>query len=93
MDYIFADEDSVIAKWLKLGADGLRLDVVDELPDEFLMCLRRRLRELNPRAFLVGEVWEDASNKIAYNIRRRYFTKNQLKLIDNSRWWLMIPYE
>ena len=86
MDYVFADEDSVIAKWLKLGADGLRLDVVDELPDEFLMCLRRRLRELNPRAFLVGEVWEDASNKIAYNIRRRYFTKNQLDSVMNYPW-------
>ena len=86
MDYIFGDDDSVIAKWLKLGADGLRLDVVDELPDEFLMSLRKRLRELNPRAFLVGEVWEDASNKIAYNIRRRYFTRNQLDSVMNYPW-------
>jgi len=86
MDYIFGDDDSVIAKWLRLGADGLRLDVVDELPDEFLMKLRHRLRELNPRAFLVGEVWEDASNKIAYNIRRRYFIDNQLDSAMNYPW-------
>lgn len=86
MDYLFGRDDSVIAKWLHLGADGLRLDVVDELPDAFLMALRRRLRELNPNAFLVGEVWEDASNKIAYNVRRRYFTANQLDSVMNYPW-------
>ena len=86
MDYIFGSDDSIIAKWLRLGADGLRLDVVDELPDEFLMKLRIRLRELNPKAFLIGEVWEDASNKIAYGIRRRYFTNAQLDSVMNYPW-------
>ena len=33
LHYIIEDEDSVIAHWLRLGADGFRLDVVDELPD------------------------------------------------------------
>ena len=86
MDFIFGSDDSVVAKWLRLGADGLRLDVVDELPDEFLMGLRCRLRELNPDAFLIGEVWEDASNKIAYDVRRRYFTRNQLDSVMNYPW-------
>ena len=86
MDYIFGSDDSIIAKWLSLGADGLRLDVVDELPDDFLMKLRIRLRELNPNAFLVGEVWEDASNKIAYGVRRRYFTEAQLDSVMNYPW-------
>ncbi len=85
-DFIFDDDDSVIAKWLRLGADGLRLDVADELPDAFLMALRRRLRQLNPKAFLIGEVWEDASNKIAYDVRRRYFTHNQLDSVMNYPW-------
>ena len=86
MDYIFGNDDSVVAKWLRLGADGLRLDVADELPDEFLMALRRRLRELNPKAFLVGEVWEDASCKTAYGVRRRYFTEGQLDSVMNYPW-------
>ena len=86
MDYIFGSEDSIVAKWLRLGADGLRLDVVDELPDAFLMKLRLRLRELNPNAFLVGEVWEDASNKVAYGVRRRYFTHAQLDSVMNYPW-------
>lgn len=85
-DFIFGDEDSVIAKWLRLGADGLRLDVADELPDEFLMALRVRLREIKPDALLVGEVWEDASNKIAYDRRRRYFTAAQLDSVMNYPW-------
>ena len=78
MDYIIDSEDSVIAHWLQLGADGFRLDVVDELPNEFVLRLKKRLRQLRPDALLIGEVWEDASNKISYGIRRRYFTDGVL---------------
>lgn len=78
MDYIIEGEDSVVAHWLKLGADGFRLDVVDELPDAFVLRLKQRIREIRPDALLVGEVWEDASNKISYNIRRRYFSDGAL---------------
>ena len=74
VNYIISDEDSVVAHWLKLGADGFRLDVVDELPNEFVKLLKDRIREIRPDALLIGEVWEDASNKIAYGVRRRYFT-------------------
>ena len=78
MDYIIDSEDSVVAHWLKLGADGFRLDVVDELPDSFVLRLKNRIRALRPDALLIGEVWEDASNKIAYDIRRRYFVDGEL---------------
>ena len=81
--YIITGEDSVVAHWLRLGADGFRLDVADELPDEFISLLRRRIREIKPDAFLLGEVWEDASNKIAYNQRRRYFTDGELDAVMN----------
>jgi len=78
MDFIIDSEDSVVAHWLKLGADGFRLDVVDELPDAFVLRLKKRIREIRPDALLIGEVWEDASNKISYNIRRRYFSDGML---------------
>jgi len=74
IDYIIENEDSVVAYWLRNGADGFRLDVVDELPDEFVLKLKNRIRAIRPDALLIGEVWEDASNKVAYGIRRRYFT-------------------
>ena len=78
MDYIIDAEDSVVAHWLNLGADGFRLDVVDELPDAFVLRLKNRIRQIRPDALLIGEVWEDASNKISYNIRRRYFADGAL---------------
>ena len=81
--YIITDDDSVVAHWLKLGADGFRLDVADELPDEFIAMLRARIRKLKPDALLLGEVWEDASNKMAYNRRRRYFTDGELDCVMN----------
>jgi glycosidase len=82
-DYIFGAEDSVIAHWLNLGADGFRLDVADELPNEFMDAFKKRLREIRPDALLMGEVWEDASNKIAYDIRRRYFVDGTLDSVMN----------
>ena len=81
--YIITDEDSVVAHWLKLGADGYRLDVADELPDEFLKLLYDRVKEINPDALVLGEVWEDASNKKAYEKRRTYFTNAELDSVMN----------
>lgn len=78
IDYVITGEDSVVAHWLKLGADGFRLDVVDELPDAFVKLLKDRIREIKPDALLIGEVWEDASNKSSYGIRRRYFVDAEL---------------
>ena len=81
--YIITDEDSVVAHWLRLGADGYRLDVADELPDEFIKLLRDRIKELKSDALLLGEVWEDASNKCAYGKRRTYFTGGELDSVMN----------
>ena len=83
LEYIITGEDSVVAHWLRAGADGFRLDVVDELPDEFVLLLKKRIREINPDALLMGEVWEDASNKEAYGRRRRYFVDGELDSVMN----------
>ena len=72
MDYIVRGENSIIRRWLRLGADAWRLDVADELPDEFIALIRQAMMEEKPDSFLLGEVWEDGSNKIAYDKRRRY---------------------
>jgi glycosidase len=81
--YIITDEDSVVAHWLKAGCDGFRLDVVDELPDAFVKLLKDRIRAIKPDALLIGEVWEDASNKSAYGVRRRYFVDGELDSVMN----------
>ena len=83
INYIIEDEDSVVAHWLRLGADGFRLDVADELPDEFIRLLRKRIKGIKPDALLLGEVWEDASTKIAYGRRRSYFTAGELDSVMN----------
>ena len=83
LEYIITGENSVIAHWLRAGCDGFRLDVADELPNEFLVILKKHLRKLNPDALLMGEVWEDASNKYSYGQLRRYFTDGELDSIMN----------
>lgn len=64
--------DGVIRTWLRRGASGFRLDVSDELPDSFLRELRLVLKDENPEAVILGEVWEDASNKVSYGSYRDF---------------------
>ena len=71
-------EDGVAAHWLRMGASGWRLDVADELPDWFIAEARARIKATDPEGLLIGEVWEDASNKISYGERRRYFMGDEL---------------
>ena len=72
IQYIIEGQDSIIRRWLRAGADAWRLDVADELPDTFIEKIRAVMADEKPDSFLLGEVWEDGSNKIAYDQRRRY---------------------
>lgn len=83
VDFIIKDEDSVISKWMKAGAWGWRLDVADELPDEFIALIKSRMKEIKEDSVLIGEVWEDASNKISYGYRRKYVFGEELDSITN----------
>jgi cyclomaltodextrinase / maltogenic alpha-amylase / neopullulanase len=78
LNYLIKSDDSVIAYWLRAGASGFRLDVADELPDGFLDALRDKIKSIDKDACIIGEVWEDATNKMAYDKRRKYFLGTQL---------------
>lgn len=78
-----AGKKGIARKWLKCGVRGWRLDVADELPDEFLDAFRSAVKAENPEALVLGEVWEDASNKFSYGQRRRYFGGKQLDSVMN----------
>ncbi len=80
----FTGRDGIAAKWLRAGADGWRLDVADELPDAFLDELNETVkRETDGAGLLIGEVWENAVDKIAYGKRRRYLRGGQLDSVMN----------
>ncbi len=76
-------EGGVIDKWSSMGVKGWRLDVVDELPSDFTTALCRRIRDFGEDMFVVGEVWEDATVKIAYGQWRPYFMGEQLDSVMN----------
>jgi len=76
-------ENGIARKWLKAGASGWRLDVADELPDGFLDNFRKAVKSENPDAYILGEVWEDASVKCSYGKRRRYLGGSQLDSVMN----------
>ncbi len=76
-------ENGVLRHWLRLGASGWRLDVADELPDAFIRAVRRAVKSEKSDAVLIGEVWEDASNKESYGQRREYFGGEELDGVMN----------
>ena len=76
-------ENGVLDKWTKFGLAGWRLDVVDELDIDFVDEIRKRVKKVNKNAYIIGEVWEDASNKIAYSKRRPYLHGSQLDGVMN----------
>ena len=80
--YIYGESDSVLSKWHGLGIDGWRLDVADDLPDEFIKGIRDTL-ENYPEQVLIGEVWEDASRKVAYDQHRKYIYGDALHAVMN----------
>lgn len=82
VDFI-SGENGVIDHWQKAGVMGWRLDVADELPDEFIKKLSSSIKSYNKDAFLIGEVWEDASNKYSYDVLKEYFNGKQLDSVTN----------
>ncbi|HCR73691.1 MAG TPA: alpha-glycosidase, partial [Ruminococcus sp.] len=81
-EYICGD-DGVLDYWISLGAAGYRLDVADELPDEFLDNLNKCVKKHGDEKIVIGEVWEDASNKESYGVKRRYLLGSQLDSVMN----------
>jgi glycosidase len=82
-DFICRNSDSVVKRWLSAGASGWRLDVADELPDGFIAEINSAARSVKEDAVIIGEVWEDASNKVSYSERRQYILQNMLDGVMN----------
>ncbi|MBR3224702.1 MAG: 4-alpha-glucanotransferase [Atopobiaceae bacterium] len=76
-------KDGVVRTWLRLGASGWRLDVADELPDDFIADIKAAALAEKPDALVIGEVWEDASNKVSYGELRRYLQGSELDSVMN----------
>ena len=80
----FTGDGGIIEKYTLMGIGGWRLDVADELPDEFLEDLRKQAKKCSgDEAIVIGEVWENAADKISYGKRRRYFRGRQLDSVMN----------
>ena len=74
---------NVLVYWQQRGISSWRLDVADELTDPMLDNIRDAAKAKNPESIIIGEVWEDASNKTSYGKRRHYLLGNQLDSVMN----------
>ncbi|MDR2635077.1 MAG: glycoside hydrolase family 13 protein [Clostridiales bacterium] len=73
----------IIDKWMRFGIKGWRLDVADELPADFVYELRLEIKKRDGDCLIIGEVWEDASEKISYGTMRPYLQGAQLDGVMN----------
>ena len=83
IDYILTGRESIVRRWLRSGASSWRLDVADELPDEFIALLRRCAKEEKSDALILGEVWEDAADKVSYGRQREFLFGRGLDSVMN----------
>lgn len=79
----FLGETGILRHYIASGTSGWRLDVADELPSDFLTELRTAVKRENPDALILGEVWENAADKVAYGHRRAYLSGYQLDSVMN----------
>lgn len=79
----FTSKNGIVPRWLRAGASGWRLDVVDEIADCMLDKIVASAKKEKSDAVIIGEVWEDASNKIDYGVRRHYLDGGQLDSVMN----------
>ncbi|HEY9722680.1 MAG TPA: alpha-amylase family glycosyl hydrolase [Oscillatoriaceae cyanobacterium] len=60
---------NVTTYWTKMGIDGWRLDVPNEIgSDSFWQGFRQRVKAINPNAYIVGEIWDDGSHYVQGNM-------------------------
>ncbi len=53
----------VAEHWIRQGIDGWRLDVPAEIKDDsFWQEFRRRVKAINPEAYIVGEIWHESQH-------------------------------
>lgn len=71
-EFTITGKNSVVKHWIAQGASGYRLDVADELPDSTIEQIRAAVKAADPEAFLLGEVWEDATTKTSHGQQRTY---------------------
>ncbi|MCR5458127.1 MAG: glycoside hydrolase family 13 protein [Clostridiales bacterium] len=81
-EFLFG-KNGVVRKYIKLGISGWRLDVADELSDDFLKNLKTTVLEENSKGLVIGEVWENAVTKESYGVRRKYFRGYELDSVMN----------
>lgn len=82
IDYFF-NSGGVLDIWFQLGFDGLRLDVADELDNSTLNRIFESSKRNCDKIIIIGEVWDNASNKCNYGHRMEYFLGNELTSVMN----------
>ena len=76
-------EGGIIDKWFALGIDGIRIDVADELTDEFIENIKIAIKRNKPDGFLIGEVWDNAVTKEGFGSQRKYMLGKGLDSVMN----------
>lgn len=79
---MIAGPGGVIEKWTSMGVRGWRLDVVDEISDDFVVQIRNTCKKFGD-VIVIGEVWEDASTKVSYGEKRKYLYGHELDGVMN----------
>jgi glycosidase len=64
-NFLFEGQDSIVARWMKEGIGGWRLDAAEQKSHDFWRDLRPAVKALDPDAVIVGEFWQNSAPWLA----------------------------
>lgn len=75
--------EGVIRTWTRLGLGGWKLDVCEQLSDEFINRCSAAVKKENPDAIVYGEVFMDATNMTVDGQKRSFVGNGKLDSVTN----------
>ena len=82
-DEFVTGQEGVLRYWTRMGLGGWRLDVCEQLSDEFIGHCVKAVKRENPDAVVYGEVFMDASNLVVRGERRQLLNGGKLDSVTN----------
>ena len=71
--------------WLKLGVDGFRFDMAEMVPVEFWSFMNSSIKQTNPDAFLLAEVYNPALYRDYLQVGKMDYLYDKVQLYDSLK--------
>lgn len=76
----------IVSFWLDRGVDGFRFDMAEMVPVEFWSYLNSHIKQINPDALLLAEVYQPQLYRDYLHLGRMDYLYDKVEFYDNLKW-------